>query len=42
MEALAASIDDGFGFDDSFRIEHDDVFDRLLTGPVGPEAGERE
>ena len=32
----------GFGFDDSFRIEHDDVFDRLLTGPVGPEAGERE
>ena len=32
----------GFGFDDSFRIEHDDVFDRLLTGPIGPEAGERE
>ena len=32
----------GFGFDDSFRIEHDDVFDRLLSGPVGPEAGESE
>lgn len=28
----------GFGFEDSFRIEHDDVFDRLLTGAVGPEA----
>jgi len=25
-----------FGFEDSFRIEHDDVFDRLLSGPVGP------
>ena len=22
----------GFGFEDSFRIEHDDVFDVLLTG----------
>jgi enoyl-CoA hydratase len=22
----------GFGFEESFRIEHDDVFDRLLTG----------
>jgi enoyl-CoA hydratase/carnithine racemase len=29
----------GFGFEDSFRIEHDDVFDRLLTGAVGPGAG---
>jgi len=28
----------GFGFEDSFRIEHDDVFDRLLTGATGPEA----
>jgi enoyl-CoA hydratase len=26
----------GFGFEDSFRIEHDDVFDRLLTGGTGP------
>jgi enoyl-CoA hydratase len=26
----------GFGFDDSFRIEHDDVFDNLLGGAVGP------
>ena len=24
----------GFGFEDSFRIEHDDVFDRLLTGGI--------
>lgn len=23
----------GFGFEDSFRVEHDDVFDELLTGP---------
>ena len=22
----------GFGFEDSFRIEHDDVFDDFLTG----------
>jgi hypothetical protein len=22
----------GLGFEESFRIEHDDVFDRLLTG----------
>jgi len=28
----------GFSFEDSFRIEHDDVFDRLLTGSVGPDA----
>ena len=26
----------GLGFEDSFRIEHDDVFDRLLTGGTGP------
>lgn len=26
----------GMGFEESFRIEHDDVFDRLLTGQVGP------
>ena len=26
----------GVGFEDAFRIEHDDVFDRLLTGEVGP------
>ena len=26
----------GMGFEDSFRIEHDDVFDRLLTGGTGP------
>jgi enoyl-CoA hydratase/carnithine racemase len=25
----------GFGFDDSFRIEHDDVFDNFLGGGVG-------
>jgi enoyl-CoA hydratase/carnithine racemase len=25
----------GFGFDDSFRIEHDDVFDNLLGGGIG-------
>jgi enoyl-CoA hydratase len=25
----------GLGFEDSFRIEHDDVFDRLLQGSVG-------
>jgi enoyl-CoA hydratase/carnithine racemase len=24
----------GLGFEDSFRIEHDDVFDRLLTGGI--------
>ena len=31
----------GFGFDDSFRVEHDDVFDRLLTGDagIGPQSG---
>ena len=28
----------GFGFEDSFRIEHDDVFDRMLTGALGPGA----
>jgi enoyl-CoA hydratase len=27
----------GFGFEDSFRIEHDDVFDRMLTAAVGPQ-----
>jgi enoyl-CoA hydratase/carnithine racemase len=27
----------GLGFEDSFRIEHDDVFDRLLRGPTGPQ-----
>jgi enoyl-CoA hydratase len=26
----------GFGFEDSFRVEHDDVFDNLLGGSVGP------
>jgi enoyl-CoA hydratase/carnithine racemase len=26
----------GMGFEESFRIEHDDVFDRLLTGSTGP------
>ena len=26
----------GLGFEDAFRSEHDDVFDRLLTGAVGP------
>ena len=26
----------GFGFEDSFRIEHDDVFDVLLTGSATP------
>jgi enoyl-CoA hydratase len=26
----------GMGFEESFRIEHDDVFDRMLTGQVGP------
>ena len=25
----------GLGFEDSLRLEHDDVFERLLTGPVG-------
>jgi enoyl-CoA hydratase/carnithine racemase len=30
----------GFGFEDSFRIEHDDVFDRLLRGAQGPRAGD--
>jgi enoyl-CoA hydratase/carnithine racemase len=31
----------GLGFEESFRMEHDDVFNRLLRGPVGPsqEAG---
>ena len=32
----------GMGFEDSFRIEHDDVFDRLLTGGTGPAASEGE
>jgi enoyl-CoA hydratase/carnithine racemase len=31
----------GLGFEDSLRLEHDDVFERLLTGPVGP-AGEAD
>ena len=26
------------GFEGAFRLEHDDVFNRLLTGPVGPDA----
>jgi enoyl-CoA hydratase len=26
----------GMGFEDSFRMEHDDVFDRLLREPTGP------
>jgi enoyl-CoA hydratase/carnithine racemase len=26
----------GLGFEESFRMEHDDVFDRLLRGAVGP------
>jgi enoyl-CoA hydratase len=26
----------GMGFDDAFRVEHDDVFDRFLSGSVGP------
>jgi enoyl-CoA hydratase/carnithine racemase len=26
----------GLGFDDSFRVEHDDVFDNFLGGGVGP------
>ncbi|HEY3187047.1 MAG TPA: enoyl-CoA hydratase/isomerase family protein, partial [Solirubrobacteraceae bacterium] len=26
------------GFDEPFRAEHDDVFDRLLTGASGPRA----
>ena len=25
----------GFGFEDSFRIEHDDVFDNFLGGAIG-------
>ena len=24
----------GFGFEESFRIEHDDVFDNFLTGGI--------
>lgn len=27
----------GLGFEESFRMEHDDVFNRLLRGPVGPD-----
>ena len=29
----------GLGFEDSFKIEHDDVFDRLLQGGAGPRRG---
>jgi enoyl-CoA hydratase/carnithine racemase len=29
----------GMAFEEAFRMEHDDVFNRLLRGPVGPEAG---
>jgi enoyl-CoA hydratase/carnithine racemase len=28
----------GMGFEDAFRMEHDDVFNRLLTGAMGPRA----
>ena len=30
------SANQGFGFEDSFRIEHDDVFDNFLGGGIGP------
>ena len=39
VEAGYLNGSQGLGLEDALRLEHDDVFNRLLTGATGPTGG---